>query len=471
MMIGKLVVCPICEKKTCLRIQDGGYLNEYPVRVICMNCRALLKGKYIMDPEASTKGLIMYNAEVEEAFIDECFAFGSIDKVDALRIRGADYVAEISGELPCKPEREYHGGIPDSPYLSAVDYMVSVQNRLDRLTHFTADIEEWGKTKSIAFQLLSEGSIEYIGVALGNRMGAYKYNCDHYLKSIHCLQEVLFEESKYLFVDWSQDDYYTMLISQLSKIDKEELHLFCQSLGGTEDLIQSYRKAVEVFSEFVNIYPNVLPAETYLHFTKTENANDGISTCSFSDLKGFYQDAYEALLSLLHIPVCLDNIKIRGGYQNFDATFLKVNKGQGINLDEYRELDNGTRLNKMRIDEFYQGRVCIPANRHLRNGIGHNNYHYDGVSQIITAYDKKGAVKKSLMELAIDCLRYAKSAVVLSEIILFLLREELRRDGVTTLVHPRFYKGLEPNDKCPCGSNRKYKNCCKRSFEALSLVK
>ena len=72
----------------------------------------------------------------------------------------------------------------------------------------------------------------------------------------------------------------------------------------------AYRKTIEVFSEFMNIYPNLLPAETYEHILLKEAASTCIATCSFIDLKTYYQDAYEALLSLLYIPVGLVVCKI-----------------------------------------------------------------------------------------------------------------------------------------------------------------
>ena len=70
----------------------------------------------------------------------------------------------------------------------------------------------------------------------------------------------------------------------------------------------------------------------------------------------------------------------------------------------------------------------ISANRFLRNGIGHNNI---------------------------------KSAVIVSEIVLFILRQEFRPEGVHSILHPRLYKNVQPNDKCSCRSGLKFKKCCK----------
>lgn len=60
MIIPKIAICPICGKKTYLRIEDGGYLKEYPIRFHCMNCRALIKGVYIMGNVDGRYGLHLY---------------------------------------------------------------------------------------------------------------------------------------------------------------------------------------------------------------------------------------------------------------------------------------------------------------------------------------------------------------------------------------------------------------------------
>lgn len=472
MMENPIVICPICGKKTWLRIQVGGYLNEYPIRVNCINCRALLRGIFVMDGDSKLRGLNMFNAQIEECDVDTSVSSGTLPSKDSFTVRNADYVADISGELPCKYVCEYHGGLPTSPFLEIADNVESVEERKTRLTYFTKNMEDWKATKGTAFQLLDEGSIEYIATALKNRIGKYSYECDHYLKSLHCLQEVVIDETKYLFLKPTQDDYIIQLIGNLAQIDKDKLHQFCDSVGGIEELMRAYRKAIEVFSNFMAIYPNVLPAETFMRFSDKENTNKCISTCSFSDVKTFYQDGYESLLTLLFIPVCLDNYVVRGDFQCFDTSYDDVNYGRGVrNCTQYRKLDNGTRVNKMNRSELYQKMVDIPANRLLRNGIGHNNIKYDGVSQEVKAFDLKDpnriTTQTSLMEMAVDCIGLARSSVVYSEIILFMLREEFRREGITTIIHPRFYKGIEPNMKCPCGSNRKYKKCCKNAVEAL----
>ena len=319
-----------------------------------------------------------------------------------------------------------------------------------------------------------EGEVddEYIAEALHEKMGEYEYNCDHYLKALHCLQENVLEETKHLFLSPTQDVCILHLLTELSKIDKETLHQLCDSIGGTDSLVRSYRKCIDVFYGFMDIYPFILPAESYLHMIVKIDEVECISSCSFSDIKTFYQDGYESLLSLFYIPVSIDNIIYRMDRNKFNDIYDDANYKKGVHsIKDYRKLDNGTRANKIVDKEIMQGFVDIPANRLLRNGIGHNSVIYDGVTQNISVLEmkKNGKVvfRTNLMNMAIDCLGLAKSSVILSEIILFLLREELRRDRIKTLIHPSFYKGVEPNKKCPCGSGIKYKKCCKNDYESL----
>lgn len=467
MVIPKVAICPICGKKTYLRIEDGGYLNEYPIRIHCANCRALIKGVYIMGSSSGKNGLHMYNAKTQECDVDSV----------SNKILNADYAVDISGELPCKKVREFDGNlIASSPFLEAAG-QVDMLERIERLKYFVKNMEEWKAWRSIAFQLLDEGSVEFISTALQNKMGDYSYLCDNYLKSLHCLQEVVQEETKNLFYEPKQDDCISSLLGVLSKIDREQLHLFVEQMGGVQDVISSYRRVIDVFSAFMNIYPNILPAETYIRFNNKDKADVGIATCSFGDIKTFYQDAYETLLSLMFIPVCLDNITLRNDFQVFNSTFDKLFgdwKYSKLPNDysRYIALDNGMKLEKVQLYEPLQQLLNIPANRFLRNGIGHNNIKYDGLSQTITAFDLKNPSKakltRSLIDMAIDCIGLSKAAVLMAEIMLFIIRQEVRSENIHTIIHPRFYKKVEPNDKCPCGSNIKYKKCCKDEIESIS---
>ncbi len=468
----RIAVCPICGSKTYLRIENGSYLLSYPIRVSCLKCHSLIKGIYRMSASNGAGKLYLYNAKIEE-----CDTI-PINNNTTIFVRNADFVAEISGELPCKKARYYKSFQTKSfstPFMDAAK-QVDVENMINTLKRFVQNIREWESYRSISFQLLSEGSMDYLPTALHNKMGDYDYPCDNYLKSFHCLQAVVLEQTRILFNDCRQEDYIKNLINQISVIDETKLHSFVIKIGGVDSIISSFQKNMEVFSSFVDIYPHVLPAVTYTQYKNKEDSDIGISTCSFTDIKTFYQDAYEALLSLLHIPVCMDNILFRNDYDVFGKTYIslfKKSRYKNLNddLDKYLALDNGMKFEKIDPNETLQKALNFPAKRLLRNAIGHNNIKYNGASQMITVYGMKntGEIKLSLslLDMAIQCIGLVKSSVIMSEILLFIMRHELINEGVRSIIPMQFYNNNEPNEKCPCGSNKKYKKCCKIDVERI----
>lgn len=172
MVVNKIVVCPICRKNTFLRIQCGGYINSYPIRLNCINCRALLKGQFVMT--GSERGLTMFNADVLECDIEKSTQQEA--NLKTINVRNADFIAEISGELPCKHVSVYKSGIPLSPFMRIADRIGSSEERIARLEIFEHDLLEWKRTKSTAFQLLDEGSLDYLRLHLTIKWGIILIN-------------------------------------------------------------------------------------------------------------------------------------------------------------------------------------------------------------------------------------------------------------------------------------------------------
>lgn len=76
----------------------------------------------------------------------------------------------------------------------------------------------------------------------------------------------------------------------------------------------------------------------------------------------------------------------------FNDVFISIFKQKKFSeiADDYNRylvLDNGMKLSKIKNSEPLQRMVGVPANRFLRNGIGHNNIKYDGITQMIKVFD------------------------------------------------------------------------------------
>ncbi len=67
----------------------------------------------------SERGLTMFNADVLECDIEKPTQQEA--NLKTINVRNADFIAEISGELPCKHVSVYKSGIPLSPFMRIAD--------------------------------------------------------------------------------------------------------------------------------------------------------------------------------------------------------------------------------------------------------------------------------------------------------------------------------------------------------------
>ena len=472
MIVSKIIVCPTCGTNIYVRIQKGDYIPRYPIRINCGKCRSLIKGVYYSDEYDLTKDLYLVNG----THFPCC---GKDLKIDA------SYEIEISGELPCKMIKPFDGkGDLETPFSRSAGLMEShdVELYIKRLERFSKDYLQWIQCFSTAFQLLIDGNLKYIPNILYGKIG-YEYNCDNYVKTLHSIYEVALDYSFFLFEDLIQETVLKVTIQFLSELSNKQMMDYCNYLNTKYDLVSVFKRLMNVFSDFMTLYPNLLPAEAmkkYKDYPDSDLTDIGISTCTYIDIKSFYQDSYETLLSLMEIPVCLDNIYNRKGWNNFVPYVVRKDKKSGKpitvnNIDDYNELANGKRLEFINNREYYQGVVRLPANSKLRNGIGHNNIYYDGVDQSIHIFDRKNNSREvevlHLMDMAKDCLDFARSAIVMANIVLFLIRQQNKENRIRSIISPRFYsETLKNSDKCPCGSGMSYGECCKQEIEKIKLI-
>jgi len=463
MVVPYIAVCPTCGSRIYLRIQDGSYINSYPIRINCGKCKTLIRGVYSM--YGTERGISLENAVLRDA----------VPNAETLEL-SAEYVCEVSGELISKPIQVFQGKIGDlSPFMRASQRMSGtiLQNWIIRLKQFKSDFERWWKEYYTAFQLLQDRSLTYIPEVMRNRMDGYEYPLNNELKILHALHYVFLDSVQNLFFPRRIESIIAQIHFYFEELPADKLEAFIDAHEKEIDFLSCYTKLMDVFMAFMRIYPNLIPAEASLRY-RDINSDDGISTCTFSDIKSFYFDTYESVLSLIQIPVSIDNIIKRHDYFEFGNTAIKNKVGEDKNnrLHEYIGLDKGFKLKRIASDEPFQGLLDFPKDNRLRNGIGHNNLYYDGERQIIQLLNKakQGEVVHSisLLDMARECLAYVRASVVISELILFLMRYKERRGNGRSAMTPGLYpRNIGPNDRCPCGSGLKYKRCCKTDVESM----
>ena len=211
--------------------------------------------------------------------------------------------------------------------------------------------------------------------------------------------------------------------------------------------------------DFWGVVCHLIPTIGLLYY-RTLNGIDwtvqGISTCSFEDVKTFYQNTYESLLDCCDIVVDLDNLENRGDCNTFKSK---------LDLNIFRSQSKGNRVQLLDASEFFTGVFNLPvSSSSLRNAIGHSDYEYNGAKQEIRHPEKTGStviLTSYLVDVALECCNMMRSAYVLAFIVYELSRYELRTGDEPTLIHPIMYNKVKSQNRCPCGSGKKFKNCCR----------
>ena len=236
-------------------------------------------------------------------------------------------------------------------------------------------------------------------------------------------------------------------------------------------------RGLQLLEEFSNIYDVILPVIQNEDLEVISlNSEEGLSQDYYDSLKHFYAHSYEWILDNINIVIALNNIFSRGSYH------------ECINGKDYlRDLENIK--SKIRKIDFLEenGRFSPKTEsikNRIRNAVQHFNTKIDYNEQQVIFIDKYGDREReesiSLYEFSKMCSENLFLIIYLFELMyslrkLFFINRglkttanietekktyEIRADNKFERKKPRINKKIGRNEKCPCGSGRKYKKCC-----------
>lgn len=431
MNVNYIVKCRICGSLTRIRIPLG-YIRNFPIRIHCGKCNSIIKGNMVVDNEN-----ISYHAD----FLN----------VDVISNGKPNYFSEVSGELPSNKvedclNKDWMDYADRMPGLNAI-MQVGFENKeklILRITNLSKEIEKWDDTKVI-FNLLRNNNYEFIPKLLKEDIDIKEYPMNNDIEIHRAVHYTLLKFMKYIFIDKELNKCIIDINKEISIINIEEYNRLLLYLDKENYLEKAYNEILDMLFKFVDILPNLLPAISAMQYKSLNYTEQGISTCSFEDIKTFYIDAYEKILSYIHIPMCLDNIKYRNKYNEFDKQQT---------LEDFLKESKGNRLKKITEIEFFSSLIKFPIDNKLRNAIGHNQYEFNGITQIITykPNEKKQEIieNKYLMKMAIECIQLMQYMVIIQDLIFQMIRKKNYNKGIKTRVNSIFYKKIGVNEKCPC---------------------
>nr|WP_252251126.1 MULTISPECIES: hypothetical protein [unclassified Clostridium] len=220
------------------------------------------------------------------------------------------------------------------------------------------------------------------------------------------------------------------------KLDKEQMKTLINFLNSHSGY--SLRELQEIINkmleEFVDVFPYLIPAFSLQYCDKnTVDFNvEGTSTSTYTDIKQFYLDVYEALGNLLVLPVAIDNIRTRK-----DMNLFEENDINAISLEKFIGLTKAKGFHLCSSEDIYMKTLDVKFNQKLRNAIGHNDVEYDTISQKITYIpnpkDRTKKLDEYLLKFEIEAIKMFQSVLVISEYLYRLRELELIYKGVIPL--------------------------------------
>lgn len=452
MTVNYFLRCPVCNAITHMR-SPAGYIKRTPVRIHCMKCSTLMTGEFISNEETGSCSYIPNNC-------------GQVPRTQS------DFYGEASGEVPvhkiCSQENNFFGLPPfRSPALICMDMIDTdvLEDYINYACHISELTANWD-SRIILYNLLLSGNCDLICSKYAR--DAKKWMCDisdeyGVQKFVHL--EYLYDFG-YIFGKASLKKLLTEINYEIIHLDKSKLKEMMDNIFTSNQVHDIQSKMFKIMEEYISIALYVMPALSTFFLKKgmlIDTEDYGISTCSFLDIKGFYLDSFESLASYCDIIKCLDNIKYRGGYNNF---------GSKMDIEKFRyHTKNGNKVKELEPTEFFSAVFGLSNSSYeLRNAIGHNDYDYDGFRQEIRYRANKQKPDNErctyLIDMAKECINLMRSSIVLEFIVFELIREQYRTAGADVFIHPIFYSKTRTQNRCPCGSGKKYGKCCKARIPA-----
>ncbi len=389
--------CKECGCITGIKLQIGSQA-QHPIVVTCGKCGNSMKGKVSIDHANAGFKLEFENADVIDA-------------------ASADYTVECSGEFPTKKSCEVTDAdkMISSPLDSVKNCMKSEQY-YEQFAQTIAQLKEteskWGKYRKI-FELSQNNSPELISEIQKEFKGPH-FQCRNRhetIRAVHMVELLGFYTS--IRKDILQNMQFSNDILKLNSKQMKDFIGYLNSHDGYHlDELQSviYR----IYDEFMEIYQNLIPALS-LQYCKEDAFDfeeDGTTASTLDSVKQFYIDVYEALGTLMIIPVAFNNIKYRSDYSAMNPV-----KDSVKSLDDFIGLDKAERYNFCIDSEEYTRFLDVKTNANLRSALESNDFEYDSFKQMITyaLTDKTEKSTEYLLEMEDEAMCMFQAILGISE--------------------------------------------------------
>lgn len=453
MVCNQFIACEICNTKINLRIQFGYFNIRFNLR--CPECNTHIYGEMKLNQESDNK-LNVVNAVLTEPTDNDYFC------------------AELSAEFPTRKLYLRRKGeeFDVSPFIRNIMFTDGSEQSLKltrdsmRFANFLSS--EWTKTK-VYYNLFWKKKSSILKSKLLDEIKIYDFlpikEIRNDLDIVMTLHQIFLCTSGVgtVISDVSLSEY-SKTAKIITSMDINEINRFMNDKKIDLNILEE--KCFSLIDLFSNFYEQLVPVVSLKNagkLDKVDRLNFGIMTANFDELTSFYAKSYEWILENNHIIIALNNIFIRN---NYDCCI------NGKTLDDIQELKSKfMSLNYMKEDEPFS-RPTNHFNNRIRNAIQHYSCEIDYVSQKAMFIDSHKGIKKVeeiyLIDFSILCIENFSVMMYLFELIYNLRKIQLLTLGYVPSIKSKDIQKMKIiNDTkirrkgpCPCGSGKKYKNCC-----------
>jgi hypothetical protein len=383
-----------------------GWLEMHPIRVHCGNCGILMRGIVRVEEQPPSFELELQNAT-------------ELDQAEP------SFYIEASGELLTEKLRRVEGTIPKefSPFIAATQAM-GVES-YEAFKTSTLAFLDLIKTQAHVLRRIHElwvnGKHDFVVREVRDHLPAESFPMNNELeihRAVHTLtvaflnpllHKTRFEaSSKFLFAQ----------IEELAQQHTDDLALLATFFGERGRLLAYDAQILQQLGMLIDKFHFMIPIfslRSYPFIDTNLLASKGLTTVSFDDMKGFYQDAFEVSLNVASLLVAFNNLKYRSNFER-----MKPMRSDVRTLLDYESKSKGIRLGYADGSEVFD-QLLSDLDSGLRNAIGHYSYEYDGATQLISFYptgdrDEAGSTMY-LLEFGLRCWGLFETLVDLSELV------------------------------------------------------
>lgn len=453
MTVNYFIKCPVCGTITRMRT-PAGYIYNTPVRIHCGKCNTLLTGEFISDKENAEAYYIPKNCE-------------------EVPLQNYEYYGEASGEILCKKIQllpDTKENLIKSPRLSPVfSFLYSMsednKNNFINYTCFAYDLTKNWDLMQIKYNLFLNGEMDLIKEKYETDAKKLGYNLSSDFEIMRYVYCSFFFDCGGIFKRKEIKQILLEINHHFRHLNIQTLKEYINFLDEKNRILTIQTKLFEMMFSYMKILMNLIPAigaNLYDDSTTIDKETLGLTTCSFEDIKSFYQDAYENLADCCDLVVGLDNIENRGSFNMFTNKF---------DMDKFSAQSKGNRIKHLGHEEFFAKTFnFLSDSNEMRNAIGHNDYNYKGIQQTIEYTVQTTGEKRTsyLLDVAIESVKLMQSAYILMFFLYEIQRYKQRTDRESIVMNPVLYSKTKNQDRCPCGSGRKYKDCCKSKVAEMN---